>query len=133
MKILLWRKDMGKKGSLYDKGNAMTFPLELTEFSEEDMDDSNKYLYPSEISGIQREIEDVCDKMEYDGSLMYDQCPDKVSIERIVKKICKKNDYEGCRDEEGRKWLNALVQVMLCSEIGNRRQRRRCHKCNLAK
>lgn len=124
---------MSNSGLLYGKGNSMTFPLELTEIGEESVEESLKYLYPIEISSIQREIDEVCDKMEYDGSMMYDQCPDKVSVEKIVKRICKRNDYEGCNDMEGRKWLNVLVQVMLCSEMGYRRQRRRCHKCNIGK
>lgn len=124
---------MSNAKMLYGRGNSMTFPLELTEVSEDDIDENNKYLYPVEIAALQREVEDECDKMEYDGSLMYDRCPDKVSIERIVRKICKKNDYDGCSDTEGRKWMNALVQVMMCSEIGYRRQRRRCHKCNMSR
>ena len=118
---------------LYGKGNSMTFPLELTEVNEDENDIDNKYLYPIEVAGLQRDVEEACDRMVNDGSLMYDQCPDKGSVERIVRRICKKNNYEGCSDEEGRKWLIALVQVMMCSEMGYRRQRRRCHKCNLEK
>ena len=75
------------KDKLYPKGNMMTFPLELPEIEKKEKIMDNRYLYPPEIKDIQLEIEEICDKMEYDGSIMFDECPDKVSVERIVKKI----------------------------------------------
>lgn len=112
----------------YLKGNMMTFPLELTETGKEEMILDNKYLYPPEIKDIQMEIEEVCDRMEYDGSIMFDECPDKITVERIVKKMCSKNNYGNCCAEGDRKWFTALIQVMLCNEMGYRRNRRMCHK-----
>lgn len=112
----------------YPKGNMMTFPLELTEVRKEEKILDNKYLYPTEIKDIQMEIEEICDKMEYDGSIMFDECPDKITIEKIVKEMCNKEKYHGCCTKESRKWFTALVQVMLCNEMGYRRNRRMCHK-----
>ena len=80
------------------------------------------------IKDIQLEIEEICDKMEYDGSIMFDECPDKVSVERIVKRLCEKDKLGKCCEECGSKWFNALVQVMFCNEMGYRRSRRMCHK-----
>ena len=76
----------------YLKGNMMTFPLELTEIGKEEKILDNKYLYPPEIKDIQMEIEEVCDRMEYDGSMMFDECPDKVTVERVVNEMCSRNN-----------------------------------------
>lgn len=116
------------RDKLYPKGNMMTFPLELPEIEKKEKIMDNRYLYPPEIKDIQLEIEEVCDKMEYDGSIMFDECPDKITIEKIVKEMCNKEKYHGCCTKESRKWFTALVQVMLCNEMGYRRNRRMCHK-----
>lgn len=112
----------------YIKGNVMTFPLELTEVGKEEKMSDNRYLYPPEVRDIQMEIEEICDKMEYDGSMMFDECPDKVTVERIVKKMCDKDGFNKCYAESDKKWFTALVQVMLCNEMSYRRNRRMCHK-----
>ena len=57
------------KDKLYPKGNMMTFPLELPEIEKKEKIMDNRYLYPPEIKDIQLEIEEICDKMEYDGSI----------------------------------------------------------------
>ncbi|MCI8752717.1 MAG: hypothetical protein HFH66_15450 [Lachnospiraceae bacterium] len=100
------------KDKLYPKGNMMTFPLELPEIEKKEKIMDNRYLYPPEIKDIQMEIEEICDKMEYDGSIMFDECPDKVSVERIVKRLCEKDKLGKCCEECGSKWFNALVQVI---------------------
>ena len=116
----------------YAKGNFMTFPLELTQLESESYPMENTYLYPLEVSEIQREIEMQCDKMEYDGSMMYDEFPDKICVEALAKKICRKTE---CRYQEeiSNRWKQALVQMMLCNEMSYRRERRRNHKRNMGK
>ncbi len=122
---------MAKKKSCYKKGNAMTFPLELTEVQTDEINMDNKYLYPNKVSEIQMAIDDICDKMEYDGSLMFDECPDKVSVERIVDNLCSSGNIK-CSSNDcgecGNKWFKELVQVMFCNEMSYRKNRRRCHK-----
>ena len=46
-----------------------------------------KGMYPKEVRSIQELVEDECDKMEYEGSLMFDEYPDRVMVDRIVKRI----------------------------------------------
>lgn len=116
------------KKNCYVKGNMMTFPLELTETCRSEKMFDNKYLYPPEIKDIQMEIEEVCDKMEYDGSIMYDECPDKVTVEKITNEMCRKDGLNKCCAEGDKKWFIALVQVMLCNEMAYRKNRRICHK-----
>lgn len=118
------------KQSNYTKGNFMTFPLELTQLERESYPTANKYLFPVEVNEIQREIEERCDRMECDGSMMYDEYPDKVSVEAMARNICNKIDCR-YREEISNRWMQALVQMMLCNEMSYRRERRKCHKKNL--
>lgn len=46
-----------------------------------------KNLYSKDVQAIQAMVEDECDKMEYDGSLMFDEYPDKLMLNQIVGRI----------------------------------------------
>lgn len=107
-------------GSAYQKGCIMTFPLELAEVSEEEATWDYDYLLPREAALLQKNVMEACDRMEYDGSPMYDRYPDRITMERIADGIC--------GDQKGDSLYHALAQVMLCREMGCRRDRRRCHK-----
>lgn len=117
--------------SNYAKGNCMTFPLELTEVNQENYVVRNDYLYPLQVQNIQTTVQEMCDRMEYDGSLMYDEYPDKVCVERLARKVCEATD---CRYKDiSSRWMQTLAQIMLCNEMAYRRERRRCHKRNMGK
>ncbi|WMJ85678.1 hypothetical protein [Anaerocolumna sp. MB42-C2] len=55
--------------------------------------DYMKQMYPVTAKKLLREIEDECDKLEYDGSCMFDEYPDKVYLGRIVDRIYTKFQY----------------------------------------
>lgn len=109
----------------YAKGNSMTFPLEFTEVLWKEQFDDDRYLLPKEAAVMYKQVAELCDQMEYDGSMMYDCCPDKICVEKMTKKLCK----ERCDDSMYR----VLMQVLLCKEMGCRRERRRKHKEHLQK
>ncbi len=96
-----------------------------------------KYLYPHSARLIQREIDNECDQMEYDGSVMFDEYPDKVYLERIVDRI-----YEKVKDvdeepqvetqslyfyptDRRSNHLNDLITILFLNEMFNRRRRYR--------
>ncbi len=110
----------------------MTFPLELTEVNQENYAMRNDYLYPVQVQDMQMAVQEICDMMEYDGSLMYDEYPDKVCVERMARRAC---ENANCRYGEGinSRWMQALAQIMLCNEMAYRKERRRCHKRNMGK
>ena len=54
-----------------------------------------KELYPDLARRIQVLVDEECDRMEYDGSMMYDEYPDRVMIYRIVQQILEKLLAEG--------------------------------------
>lgn len=46
-----------------------------------------KQLLPSALQSIQMEIDEECDRLEYSGSVMFDEYPDKNYVHMIVDKI----------------------------------------------
>lgn len=49
-----------------------------------------KQMYPMAVQKIQTYVEDECDKLEYDGSCMFDDCPDRIHLSVIVNVIYEK-------------------------------------------
>lgn len=100
----------------YERGCMMSSPIEMTEMpkavkTNEHWED---YLLPKEAVKIQGAVSEACDRMEYPGSPMYDRYPDRVTIERITDKICGERRREPL--------YHAMVQMMLCREMGCRRR-----------
>lgn len=86
-----------------------------------------KAFYPREALEIQEIIEQECDKLEYEGSIMYDEYPDKYQLEQLKMKICRlTGEMLGQVVDNARK---DLTGVLLCHEISRRRcRRRRCRR-----
>jgi len=101
-----------------------------------------KQLYPGTVKTIQNEIDDECDHMEYDGSVMFDEYPDKVYLDSIVDRIYEKvknraekpateveiNSLYFYPPRRNQDYLRDLVTLILLSEIFNRRRRYRSRK-----
>ena len=71
----------------------MTYPMQnlyLTEMEYEKDMERMKELYPREVKSILEMVEDECDKMEYEGSLMFDEYPDRFMLDQIVERIYQK-------------------------------------------
>lgn len=106
-----------------------------------------KSLYPELSKRIQNLVDEECDKLEYDDSIMYDEYPSKEDIDMIVAKIYiiienewddipnLAQDVEGMDNEvnsqqyqyyvPGRNiWLRDNIQVQLLNEMFGRRRRR---------
>ena len=49
--------------------------------------DYMKSLYPVVVRKIQAEVDDQCDQLEYTGSCMFDEYPDKVHLSTIINTI----------------------------------------------
>lgn len=105
-------------------------------------------MYPQAAREILPMVEDACDRMEYEGSMMFDEMPDQSAVRKISDGI-----YEKVRElypeESGQKeqrdevlsmqyrprrrrppegdFLRDLVQVMLLQEMHRRRCRH--HRC----
>jgi len=99
-----------------------------------------KQLYPGPAKSILPYIESECDQLEYDGSVMFDEYPDKVALERIVDRIYEKvKNLEEEPEVEAKSLyfypqrrygnnLRDIVTLLLLNEIFNRRRRYRSRR-----
>ena len=68
----------------------MTYPMQnlyLTEMEYEKDMERMKELYPRQVRELQDMVERRCDEMEYEGSRMYDENPDRLMLEREARKL----------------------------------------------
>lgn len=112
-------------------------------------------MYPATVRKLQKIVQDECDDLDYEASIMYDEYPDRAMLRSICKKIretyeqtqdnqvmtnesctCEKNTLE---DEELKKadvWMKKnntgiddLIEVLFFNELHRRRCRHnRCTK-----
>ena len=104
----------------------MTYPMQnmyLAEVEYEKDMERMKELYPQEVWQLQEVIEQRCDQMEYEGSRMFDENPDRYMLEREIDQIVMQQ-FGGRREES---WLRSLIGILFHNEIYRRRCRhRRC-------
>lgn len=88
-----------------------------------------KSYYPAASRLIQERVEAACEAMDYEGSRMYDEYPDKFILYHTCQEI--RSEVEGSVQAQGISgpFMDELIQVLLYHEIGRRRcRRRRCRK-----
>lgn len=78
-------------------------------------------LYPKEVRLIASILEEYLDRYEYEGSPMYVQYPDAVTVYRIANEIFKQFTFEGSDSELSK--IKDMIQVMVCQEMYVRRRR----------
>lgn len=89
-----------------------------------------KSYYPDTVRRIQERVEEECGRLDYEGSRLYDEYPDKYMLYRLCRKIREEVEPEMEIQEVMKSgWLDELVQVLLYQEISRRRCRRqRCRR-----
>lgn len=88
----------------------MSYPMQnlyLTEMEYEKDMERMKELYPREVKRILEYVEDECDRMEYEGSLMFDEYPDRIMIEQIINRI-----YRQIQEKENQEASDMVGQHM---------------------
>ena len=68
----------------------MTYPMQNTLFEETEYEKDCRRmqeLYPRDARQIQSLVDRECDRMEYEGSMMYDRYPDRLMLEMLCRKI----------------------------------------------
>lgn len=139
-------------GMMYQMGYPMQ-SLYMSEIEYQQDMERMKSLYPDEVKRIQELVEEECDKMEYDGSMMFDEIPDRLMLRRICDRIYQKlNEPMQPRPsmpsmpmqptpsmpgmpmqsqgiEAQNRGARNLIEVLLFNEMFNRRCRhRRCRR-----
>jgi len=84
--------------------------------------------YPAEVRKYHRRIAEILDKMDYEGSMIYDEYPDRYTLWHLTENIVKimrqeeeQQQLEVATSQEKWEWMENLVQVLLCDEVYKRR------------
>ncbi len=93
-----------------------------------------KGFYPKEIVKYNQIVEEECDKLEYDGSLMYAEIVDRSALEQVAERVtaqcincneCSHKGYGGFfRPEQYMDVIYPWILTMLCNEMHVRRVRK---------
>ena len=83
-------------------------------------------LYPSAAKRKQVLAEEACDLLEYPGSPMYDEYPDRLQLLLLCRRIYNRAKEDETKEgEETGEWLQNLIQVMTYQELCQRRRENR--------
>ena len=74
--------------------------------------------YPGEVRRCQRRIAEILDKYDYEGSMIYDEYPDRLQLRLMCRRIYDKAEKE---EENPGAWLMDLIEVMTYQELCRRR------------
>lgn len=111
----------------------MTYPLPMYYQEEDSIIRDLEYLqqmYPKEAKKYQKLIVSILDKLDYDGSLIYDEYPDRWQLYKLSMDILDRIKRQEMREEgsvdkeespEKWEWIGDLVQILLFYEIYKRR------------
>ena len=95
-------------------------------------------LYPNSARNLVYYIEDAADRLEYENSMMFDNYPDRIAVEQVVKEIIaviQENDpalitmpedtavSERKGDQTWDSCMEEMIQIMLLGEMHHRRWR----------
>ena len=109
----------------------MTYPMPLA-YDDEKIDRRDfeymKSMYPDLAKKILPHVEVECDRMEYEGSMIYDEYPDQLQLRMMCSRIYNQVQYYGgARERE--QLVRELVQVLLFQELYKRRcDKRHCRR-----
>lgn len=88
-------------------------------------------MYPLEVKEYQRKINQVLDRIDYSGSMIYDEFPDRISLYKlatdITESIIRDKVIESGKDQAdkaNREHIGTIVQILLYYEIHKRRYKR---------
>lgn len=117
----------------------MTYPLPMYYQEEDTIIRDLEYLqqmYPSEAKKYQKVIASILDKLDYEGSLIYDEYPDRWQLYKLSMEILDriKREEQQTSGESGEtvadadsqkwEWIGDMIQILLFYEIYKRRHNR---------
>ena len=119
---------MDYRDNLYPKiPFYMTYPMQnmyLTEMEYEKDIERMKSYYPSETKAIMKMVEDRLDELEYEGSRIYDEEPDRQMIALEAERI----SGMFMSEQSSKCILCSLTRILLDNEICRRRCRFRRYR-----
>ena len=120
--------------SMYDKHKFFPFYTSIGDqvlLSGENMQEREfalmKSYFPETARKIQEKVEEECELLDYEGSRIYDEYPDRLMMRGLGDGIFRRMQKETAAQELPSGFLEDLVQVLLYQEISRRRcRRKRC-------
>ncbi len=113
----------------------MTYPLPIGYQEEEDSIKDLEYLqqmYPLEAKKYQKTVVDILDRLDYEGSMIYDEYPDRWQLFKLSRDILdriKREEEKANPDMDSSperwEWAADLIQIILFNEVFKRRHRPR--------
>lgn len=108
----------------------MTYPMPLFYQEEDTVMRDLEYLqemYPKEARRYQKKVSRLLDRFDYDGSVMYDEYPDRMAIYKMAQDIMTvitKEEKDAGQEIPAEKMpeISEIVQILVCQEIYKRRQ-----------
>lgn len=104
----------------------MAYPMPLFYQEQDTVTRDLEYLqemYPAEAKKYQKVIVDILDRLDYEGSMIYDEYPDKWQIYRLTQIVVNQLKQTGNVEQTEQDWdrITEFVQVLLCCEIYKKR------------
>ena len=107
----------------------MTYPLPMYYQEEDSIIRDLEYLqqmYPTEAKKYQKLIASILDKLDSEGSMIYDEFPDRWQLYKlstdILDRIKREESEEGKESPpEKLEWVGDMIQILLFYEIYKRR------------
>ena len=86
-----------------------------------------KSYYPDTARKIQEKAEAQCQMLDYEGSRLYDEYPDRFMLYHICSQVKEEMSSDTIAQEMPGGFLDDLIEVLVYQEISRRRcRRRRC-------
>lgn len=107
----------------------MAYPMPLFYQEQDTVTRDLEYLqemYPMEAKKYQKVIAGILDRLDYEGSMIYDEYPDRWQIYRLTQVVLDKLKQEGNAEsvpgkEQDWDQTAEFIQVLLCYEIYKKR------------
>ena len=101
----------------------MAYPMPLFYQEQDTVTRDLEYLqemYPTEAKKYQKVIAEILDRLDYEGSMIYDEYPDKWQIYRLTQVVVDRLKQSGNAEQDWDR-ITEFVQVLLCCEIYKKR------------
>lgn len=99
---------------------AYPVPLLFEDEKREEWDyDYMKSMYPQLARRILPYVEDECERMEYEGSMIYDEYPDKLQLRLMCRRVYNKMMASEEMEEDTR--IQEMVELLVYQELWKRR------------
>lgn len=79
-----------------------------------------KTYYPMTAQRIQEKVEEICDHMDYPGSPIYDEYPDRFTMDRICRRVADEMAFEMTGSDVMRQSWGTSFSIARASKTGPR-------------